>query len=372
MIAAGGTGGHVYPALAVVEVLQDEHPDFPINFVGTVGGFERPLVEKSGVNFNTYDEVQAGPIHGVNPIRMASSLFKLGMGAIKSFGLLRRHKPDVILSTGGWVSLPVALVSWILRIPMVIFLPDIEPGLTIKVLRLLARKVAITVPESERYFRQGQTVVTGYALRKEMLLQAQNFDHEQAIAHFGLDSSKKTVLVFGGSRGARAINIGFINILPDLLGEGVQVLHITGTLDAERCVQQVDSLGNVPTLDHYHAYAYLHEDMAMAMGVADVVVCRAGASTLAEFPLFGLPAILIPLAYSWRYQQINADYLAEKGMAIHLDENDMNEKLLDHLQAVLHTPDKLDTMRERAFALARSDGAKNIADLLIQLAEKTA
>ena len=130
--------------------------------------------------------------------------------------------------------------------------------------------------------------------------------------------------------------------------------------------------GEIPNLEHYHAHAYLHDDMAKAMGVADVVVCRAGASTLAEFPLFGLPAILIPLAYSWRYQQINADYLADKGVAIHLDENEMDDKLLDHLRDVLHHPEKLDTMRERALALARSDGAKNIADLLMQLAEKTA
>ena len=140
------------------------------------------------------------------------------------------------------MSLPVALASSVFRIPLVIFLPDIEPGLTIKVLRLFARKVAITVPESERYFRQGQTVVTGYALRKEMLEQAQNFDRELAITHFGLDTSRKTVLIFGGSRGARAINIGVIKILPELLVDDVQVLHITGTVDAERSSQQVQSV----------------------------------------------------------------------------------------------------------------------------------
>lgn len=372
MIAAGGTGGHVYPALAVAEVLQQEQPDIPIYFVGTVGGFERPLMDKSGVEFAGYDEVQAGPIHGVNPLRMMSSLFKLMLGTVQSLRLLRRHQPDVIFSTGGWVSLPVALVSWVLRIPMVIFLPDIEPGLTIKLLRLFARKVALTVAESEQYFRKGQTVVTGYALRAEMLKQAEAFDRDQAIAHFELDPTRKTILVFGGSRGARAINIGLIKILPDLLQENVQVLHLTGTLDAERAGQQVADLGEVEHIDHYHARAYLHEDMALAFGMADLAVCRSGASTLAEFPLFSLPSVLIPLAYSWRYQQINADYLQAHGAGIHLDETKMDTELLPILQDLLRQSGKLERMADCARSLSRPDGAKNIANLLLQLAGKTA
>lgn len=372
MIAAGGTGGHVYPALAVAEVLQASQPDVPIFFVGTVGGFERPLIDNSGVEFTAYDEVQAGPIHGVNPLRMLSSVFKLMVGTLQSFRLLRRHKPDVIFSTGGWVSLPVALISWVLRIPMVIFLPDIEPGLTIKLLRLFARKVALTVADSERYFRKRQTVVTGYALRAEMLKQAREFDRDDAIAHFGLDPARKTILVFGGSRGARAINIGLIKILPELLQENAQVLHLTGTLDAERASQQVSDLGDVAHIEHYHPKAYLHEDMALAFGVADVAVCRSGASTLAEFPLFSLPSVLIPLAYSWRYQQINADYLQAHGAGIHLDEGKMDTDLLPILQDLLRQSGKLEAMADKAQALARADGAENIANLLLQLAGKTA
>lgn len=324
--------------------------------------------------FKAHDEVQAGPIHGVNPLRIVSSLAKLCVGTMQAFGILRKHRPQVVLSTGGWVSLPVALASWVLRIPMLIFLPDIEPGLTIKNLRFFARKVALTVPESAQYFREGRTVVTGYPLRASMLdAAAKTADRESpgfkaALAHFGLDAERKTVLVFGGSRGARAINIAVIDILPDLLAAGLQIIHVTGTLDEERCREQVQALGELPSIENYHPYAYLHEDMALSMAVADVVVCRAGASTLAEFPLFGLPSILIPLAYSWRYQQVNADYLAERGAAIHLPEEHMSEQLFDTIQSVLQDERQLSAMREAARTLARPDGAVNVAHELMRLA----
>lgn len=337
-------------------------------------GFERPLIEQSTIPFVAHDEVQAGPLHGVNPVKMVTSLAKLSIGTLQAFRLLRRHRPQVILSTGGWVSLPVALASRVLGIPMLIFLPDIEPGLTIKYLRFLARKVALTVAESAQYFREGQTVVTGYPLRKAMLEAAEQTANREspnfmaALAHFGLESGCKTVLVFGGSRGARAINIAVIEILPQLLAAGYQIIHVTGTLDADRTREQVDALGELPFAEHYHPYAYLHEDMALSMAVADVVVCRAGASTLAEFPLFGLPSILIPLAYSWRYQQVNADYLAERGAAIHLMEEHMTGQLFDTIQSVLQDEQRLSDMREAARALARPDGAMNVARELNQLA----
>jgi UDP-N-acetylglucosamine--N-acetylmuramyl-(pentapeptide) pyrophosphoryl-undecaprenol N-acetylglucosamine transferase len=361
MIAAGGTGGHVYPALAAAESMVNLYPETTFYFVGTVGGFERPLVAKTSVNFAAHEEVQAGPIHGVNPLKMASSLFKLGVGTIQSFRLLRKYRPEAILSTGGWVSLPVALSAWALRVPVVIYLPDIEPGLTIKVLRRFAKKVAITTAESAQYFRKGQTVVTGYPLRAEMY----DATREKAIAHFGLEADRKTLLIFGGSRGARAINIAIGNILSDLLDAGIQVIHVTGELDWERVQEQIGALSEHP---RYHGYAYLHDDMALAMAGADLVVSRAGASVLGEFPFFQLPSILIPLAYSWRYQQVNADYLANQGAAIHLDEHDMTEQLLPTIRDLMGDSGRLAEMREQAGKLAQPKGAQNLAELTAQLA----
>lgn len=365
IIAAGGTGGHVYPALAVVESLQTEHPDIALIFIGTVGGFERPLIEKAGIAFSAYYEVSAGPIHGVNPLKAITSIFKLMRGTWQSFRILGREKPNVILSTGGWEGLPVALAARLRRVPLMIYLPDIEPGLTIKVLRLFAQQVAITVDESAKFFRSGQTIVTGYPLRKQMTTATR----EAGIAHFGLDPYKKTLLVFGGSRGARAINIGVGNILADILADGVQVIHLTGTLDYDRSQEQIGELKHHPD---YHPFAYLHDDMGLAMACADLCVCRAGASVLGEFPFFRLPSILIPLAYSWRYQQINADYLASRGGAIHLDETRMDAELLPTIRALLGDTARLQAMRTAVGEAASDRGAHNLANALVLLAQSHA
>jgi UDP-N-acetylglucosamine--N-acetylmuramyl-(pentapeptide) pyrophosphoryl-undecaprenol N-acetylglucosamine transferase len=248
----------------------------------------------------------------------------------------------------------------------VIYLPDIEPGLTIKVLRHLARKVAITVPDSERYFRRGQTVVTGYPLRAGVVAAVDRRD--EAVAHFRLDPARQTLLVWGGSLGSRAINIGVISILPQLLADGVQIIHVTGATDRDRAAQQVAELGLIEGLDRYRAFEYLHEDMALALAAADLTICRAGASTLGEFTLFGLPSILIPLAYSWRYQQINAEYLASRGAAVHLPEERMATDLLPAVRAILNDPARRSAMRETAQSLARPDGALNVARVVAQVA----
>ncbi|PJF22104.1 MAG: undecaprenyldiphospho-muramoylpentapeptide beta-N-acetylglucosaminyltransferase [Phototrophicales bacterium] len=360
MIVAGGTGGHVYPALATAQALIKRYPDVTLHFVGTTDGFERPLVQNANVQFDSYDEVHAGPLHGVNPLRAIHSLYKLTFGVFQAVRVLNRHKPQVILSTGGWASLPVALAAWFKRIPMLIYLPDIEPGLTIKVLKRFATKVAITVPESAQYFKPGQTVVTGYPLRAEI----REATRQAAIQHFNLDPQRQTLLVFGGSRGARVINIALGNILPQLLQDGVQVLHITGTLDWQRSQEQVAQVKNHP---HYHAFPYLHDDMGLAFAAADLAVCRAGASILGEFPFFALPSILIPLAYNWRYQQVNADYLAQRGAAIHLDENRMQDELLDIIQRLFADSDELAKMKSCVQALHVPDGAENIARTLADM-----
>lgn len=337
-----------------------------LHFVGTVGGFERPLVEKTGVSFESHDEVQAGPIHGVNPLRALASIAKLMLGTLQAFRLLRHYKPQVIFSTGGWVSLPVALVASVLRVPLLVYLPDLEPGRTIKLLRHFAAQVAVTVPESQQYFKPGQTVVTGYPLRAEI----RTATHAAAQSHFGLAPDCRTLLVFGGSRGARAINIITGDILAALLEAGVQVIHVTGTLDHERTLAQAGELVQHP---NYHPHAYLHGSaMGLAFAAADLAVCRAGASILGEFPHFRLPSILIPLAYSWHYQQVNADYMQTHGAAVHLDETDAADQLLPLILELFDDPARLTAMRDAAAALSQTDGAATIAQALAQLAREGA
>ncbi len=345
-------------------MIASQYPEIALSFVGNVGGFERPLIDRAGVSFDTYDEVQAGPLNGVNPLRALNSLRKLMLGLGQAFRLLGRLRPGAILSTGGWASLPVVVAARLRGIPLMIYLPDIEPGQTIKVLRRFAQKVAVTVPESRQYFRDGQAVVTGYPLRQDL----QTATREAALAHFGLQPAKQTILVFGGSRGARAINIALADVLSGLLARGdVQIIHITGTLDWERSQSATADVNDHPD---YHAVAYLHDDMGLAFAAADVAVCRAGASILGEFPYFRLPAILIPLAYSWHYQQVNADYLADRGAAIHLDETEVPSRLGPLLHDLLDDTAKRQQMADCAASLAQPAGASAIAQELVAMTKR--
>jgi len=353
----------VYPALAVAEAVRTHYPGSKLHFVGNVDGFERPLVEQGGVSFDSYDEVQAGPVHGVKPQRMVKSAFEMVVGTGQAARLLRAYRPGAVLLTGGFVGFPVALAAWLLRVPVLMFVPDIEPALSIKVLRRLTTRVALAIPESAAYFADGQTVVTGYPVRMEL---AQS-ERAAAMAHFGLDPARKTLLVFGGSRGARSINQALVPALPRLLALDVQVLHVTGTLDYERV--QADA-ATLPDATHYHPYAYLHDDMGLALAAADLVLSRAGAGSLGEFPLFGLPAVLVPYPHAWRYQKVNADYLAERGAAVVLADEDMAADLYPLLERLFTNAEPLATMQAQMETLAQPHSARRVAAVLAELTGK--
>ena len=350
----------MYPALATAAaLLRRDSEGHQLHFVGAAGGMERALVEQSGLKFAGYHAVYAGPLHGVNPLRIASSLVKLKLGTLQSLIKLVRIRPQVILLTGGWANLPVALAARLLGVPIAIFLPDIEPGLTIKALQRFASKVAITAAPSAAYFPPGKTVVTGYPLQDNRL----GATREQAVKRFQLDTGRKTLLVFGGSRGARSINIALSQQLARLLEDGIQIIHITGERDWERTLRQVGELSEDP---NYQAFPYLHHDMGLAFAGADLALCRAGASTLAELPHFGLPAILAPYPFAWRYQKVNADYLCERGAAIRLNDEDMGRQLYATVSALIHDEARLREMGASSKALANAQGADRLAALLLE------
>lgn len=345
----------------------EDNDQIKLHYVGSVGGMERDLIARSGTLFASYDEVQSGPLHGVPIPRIIISLFKLALGTLQAMRLIRRYRPDALFLTGGWVTFPVALACWLHRLPIAIFLPDIEPGLAIKVLSRLVRVVYATTSESAAYFPPRKVVETGYPLRTEVL----SATREAGIAHFSLRPDLHTLLVFGGSRGARSINQAFVAILPELLADPVQIIHISGELDWPGVQAAHDALP-ADLQACYHIFPYLHEDMGLALAAADLVVSRAGASTLGEFPQFGLPSILVPYPFAWRYQKVNADWLAERGAAIRLNDEAMTAELLPTIRALLGDSARLENMRKAAASLAHPEGAAAIAQRLINLARKRA
>jgi len=365
MIAAGGTGGHVYPALAVAEAAL-KHPGVTFTFVGSVDGFERPLLEESAIPFEHYDEVRAGPLHGVSVFTALKSMVALSRGTVAAFNLLGRRQPDVILLTGGWVGLPVALAGWLRRIPALIYLPDIEPGLTIRMLKHFAARIAVTTEDSRAFFPARKVIVTGYPIRAAVAKAVR----ADGIRAFGLDPARRTLLVFGGSRGARTINYALLAIATDIVADGHQIVHVTGTLDWDDLAAQRAALP-AEVQAHYHAYPYLHHEMGAAFASADLVVCRSGASTLGELPYFGLPAILVPYPFAWRYQKVNADWLADRGAAVVMPDERMTSDLLPTIRAILGDEARRAEMAARARALAQADGAGQIAAALLALAGRT-
>ncbi len=366
-IAGGGTGGHVYPGLAVVQALVAEDGDAAkgedvpqILYVGGEGGVEERLAERAGLRFVG---VSAGGVHGLAPRQVVRNLTKLMRGWWSAYRLGRRERPAAMFATGGYASVPVALAAWTLRVPILVYLPDIEPGLAVRAIARLAARVAVTVEDSCTYFSAHKVVVTGYPVRAEF----HGLDRAQARVALGLrpDGDEPVLLVMGGSTGARGINQALSGVLEQVL-ELAQVIHVSGELDWAWIQERREALPEA-LQDRYHAFSYLHE-MGAALAAADLTLCRAGASTLGELPFFGLPAVLTPYPHAWRYQRVNAEWLVERGAAVLVDEGQLPQELVPTMHRLLSDRAALAEMSDRMESLARTDAAVQLAGELLALA----
>jgi undecaprenyldiphospho-muramoylpentapeptide beta-N-acetylglucosaminyltransferase len=360
LICAGGTGGGVYPALAVLQALQqeaDQGLDLQVLWVGSEGGMEADLVQRNHIPYTT---IRAAGVHGVGWRTLPRNLWLLSQGLVASRRILQQFKPDLLLFTGGYVAVPMALAGH--SVPSLLFVPDIEPGLALKVLGRFASRIGLIAEESRKYFPiQSQVSVSGYPVRSDLV----KYDKPAARRTLNLNPNLTVLLVTGGSKGARSINRAVLNILPDL-PEAVQVLHLTGELDWP-AIQSALKAMPASVASRYHPQPYLH-DMGAALAAADLVVSRAGASTLGEYPTFGLPSVLVPYPYAWRYQKVNADFLVQRGAAMMVSDQNLAAQLLPTLQGLLNDPEKLQAMSSAMRSLARPDAARDLASLSHELA----
>jgi UDP-N-acetylglucosamine:LPS N-acetylglucosamine transferase len=347
----------VYPALAVVAALD---ASAEVLWVGGEGGMEAGLVQRAGIPLVA---IPAAGVHGVGLRALPGNIWRLVRGVSAARRVLRQFKPQVLFFTGGYVGVPIALAGW--RLPKLVLVPDIEPGLALKLLSWLADLTALATEQTRRYLPPGRRCrVTGYPTRPELRL----VDRSGARRALGLPPAEPVVLVFGGSRGAHSINQALWAHLPQWL-ELAHVVHITGELDwpgHSIAANQLDPAQR----RRYHPYAYLHEQMADALAAADLAVARAGASTLGEFPLFGLPSILIPYPHAWRYQRVNAAYLEERGAALIIDDGRLETDLLPAAKSILGRPERCQQMAEAALRLAAPRAAREIAGELQAMAGK--
>lgn len=404
LISGGGTGGHVYPALAVCQALQARLGAAPVAatsrdrahvaqssaadlrpavdgqplvaslpaqpargssdaaavlYVGSEDGVEVDLAARAGL---PYRAIATGQLRGRAPWIAARNLLRMAHGVRQSTAILREFRPQVCFVTGGYVCTPVVWAAYRMGAPVLIYLPDLTPGLAIRVLSRLADRVAVSFAEAASWF-PGKAVVTGYPVRQELHAAAANRD--AARAHFGLDPASPTLLVFGGSRGAHSINQALLAALPALIAH-TQVIHISGALDWPLAAAAATALP-ADRRERYHAFAYLHDDMALALAAADLVVARAGASTLGEFPLLGLPSILAPYPYAGQHQDANADYLVQRGAALKLRDDELGARLAPMALDLLRDSQRLKLMAQQAAALARPQAAEAIVDEMLRL-----
>ena len=347
----------MYPAVAVLQALAERNDTADVLWVGGAGGMEADLVKRAGIPFET---ISAGQVHGVSIASLPRSLVRLSRGYFESRRILGRYQPDVLFFTGGFVAVPMALAGR--SLPSVLYVPDIEPGLALKFLAPFARRIAVTAEDSRSYFpRHKGVVVTGYPTRPEL----KHWEPGTARRSLGLAPDGPVLLVFGGSKGARSINQALAPVLPELL-RLCQVVHISGSANWDDVQAARQSLP-AELSSRYLAFPYLHDEMGAALAAADVVVARAGASTLGEFPLFGLPSVLVPYPHAWRYQKVNADYLQQRGAAIMVADEDLPVRLLPVVRELLAGPARLMEMRQAAAKLARPQAAAAIVEQFYDL-----
>ena len=315
---------------------------------------EADLIQRSGLDFKG---IQAAGVHGVSLAKLPGNILRLAKGYQQSTKILKEFKPDVLLFTGGYVAIPMALAG--LKWQSLLYVPDIEPGLALKALSRFSDRIALTAEESKKWFSEKKNMtVTGYPIREDL----RKWDKVKAREYFQLDDSLPTILFMGGSSGAHSINEAVMENLTQLL-ERFQVIHLTGHNDWESIQSKTLNVN-----DRYHAFPYLHE-MGAALAAADLAVSRSGASVLGEYPWFGLPAILVPYPYAWRYQKVNADYLVDRNAAVLLRDEELKTNLMPMINTLFETPQTLENMSAAMSSMAKPHAAERIAELLFEMAE---
>lgn len=358
VISGGGTGGHIYPALALVREIQKETNDAEFLYIGTTNGLESKIVPRENIHFKSIH------ITGFKRKLSAENLktvFRFIKGARDSKRILKEFKPDIVIGTGGYVCGPVVYAAAKLKIPTIIHEQNSVPGLTNKFLSRYVNKIAVCFEDAKDYFPENKVVFTGNPRATEVI----GKDGVQGRLSAGLSATMPTVLIFGGSRGARPINEAVVKSLSDLAKKPYQVLYITGDVHFEDVKKEAELAGSP---ENVIIKPFIHNMPEVLSGI-DLVVSRAGATTLAELTSLGIPSILIPSPYvTNNHQEKNARSLSDKGAAELLLEKDLNSKsLVKYIDMILLDKEKLNNMKMKARKMGVPDSAQRLYSVMNQL-----
>lgn len=345
LFSGGGTLGPVTPLLAVAEELRSRDASHEFFWIGTERGAELPLIRKAGIQTFT---IPSGKLRRYFDFKNFTDIKNIVRGFFAARSLLKELQPDVVMSAGGFVSVPVHYAAWSLGIPSVVHQQDIVIGLSNKLMSWVAKRVSVSVEEQLQKIAPKKAVLTGNPVRASVLAG----DPDKGIELFRLDPERATVFVFGGGTGSDAINRAVEQLVRECAAQ-FQIIHLTGS---ERSQPQVHA-------SYYHPYPFLMGEMAHAYATADLVIARAGFNTISEIAAWGKPSILIPMHGT--HQEANAEWAANAGAAVVIDEYSLStENLFQKIRELLTDESEYQRMSEAAENLFPSHAVDKVVDVL--------
>lgn len=360
LIAAGGTGGHIYPALAVARSLLTSVEAPEIDWVGGHRGLETSLVRAAGLPMRrlalrSLRTVDLSVNTVLDPARLALSV-------PQATAILMRNRPAAIFTTGGYVAIPLLLAAAPLRIPTILWEGNVIPGRSVRTIARLATTIAVSFPATCRALG-GSCYLTGTPIRD-----TREIDREAARARYDLGPDDRLLLIFGGSQAVRRFNAAVSEALPRLV-KRVHVVHVTGDAGYPGALGDRERLPS-DLRERYRPYPFLRDDMLAALAAADLVVGRAGSSTLAEVTALGLPMVVVPYPHAAGHQRANARILVEAGGALLIEDEAFDAEALLGAAAILEDPARHRRMSEASRSLGRPGAADAVAEIILAAAER--
>ncbi|HNX28465.1 MAG TPA: undecaprenyldiphospho-muramoylpentapeptide beta-N-acetylglucosaminyltransferase [Syntrophomonadaceae bacterium] len=358
IITGGGTGGHIYPALAIASELKARKPEAEILYVGTDKGMESTIVPKAGFNFKTVD------ISGLDRrsmLKATKTIAKFPKSFYQAWDILREFSPDIVVGTGGYVSFPVVYIATVLGCKTIIHEQNAVPGLANRHLAKRVDHTLLTFAEAEKHLSAKSLKVTGLPVRKEI----GKMDKDTARRNLQIKSNQFTLIAFGGSQGAASINKAVLSMLNRPDQAQMQIIWITGEANYQEIIAQIKDESGVPP-ENIHIYPYMY-NIEIALAAADLAVCRAGAGTISELAILGLPAIFIPYPYAAdNHQEKNARALVAKNAAeLVIDEFLDGDTLFKRIERIRRDKTILQVMKENMLKEAKPDALEKIMQVIL-------
>lgn len=356
IISAGGTGGHIYPAVAIIEELKRRDENIDVLYIGTKNGMESELIPNLGINYKSIDAM--GLPRRINK-KFFKSIFTLLKGLKEAKKIIKEYNPDVVIGTGGFVTGPVLYQAHKLGKYTIFHEQNSYPGITNRILSKYVDAMGVTFEESKKFFKNSEKcVVTGNPIRNRF----KNLDRKTSMEFFGFNENSKVVFSFGGSNGSEDLNNAMLGVIKKLNGnDKISVIHVTGKLHYDNFINE---LKDIKIENNIKILPYLTE-MDMAYGATDLVITSSGAITLAEISMIKLASILIPKAYvTENHQEFNARAYENIGASNIILEKDLNSDVLyDNILSIIFNDEKLNTMKENSSALATPNAVEDFVSI---------